>query len=239
VRKKRRKQGLEPDACGLQLLDHKGEPWHTTPAVVADALRQPVSRWQVQDKGGVTGKLVITSTLRGEGTTFISRSLGDVIANDLQRTVCLVDLNWWNPSPPPGPDAKPGLSDIMRGETSIDETLVPTSNPTLWFLPAGLTDAAERPVLAQSEVLKDCVQQLEARFDHLILDVPALKGCGEALALTALGSGCVLVIRHGITTVDQAAASVSELSYVPLLGVILNQAQTQIPGSLLKRIGEA
>lgn len=232
----KRSAGPEVGEGWLRLLTYSGDLWHATPPEAADALRYMVSRWQVQEKGGIPANLCLTSTLSGEGVTFISRALADIVANDLQQSVCLVDLNWCSPSQPPTSGPGPGLSDVMRGEATLDEAVVPTTNPTLWVLPAGSTEPSERPVMMQSTALHYYVDELEARFDHVILDLPSLRSCGEALALTALGDSCVLVVRSGTTTVDQVRSALDDLHYVPALGVVLNGATTAVPRALARRV---
>jgi Mrp family chromosome partitioning ATPase/capsular polysaccharide biosynthesis protein len=223
--------GLAGTALEVEL--ESGELWHRTPAAVASTLRHIVSRWQVEEKSGVTASLGITSTLTGEGVTTLSRSFASILAHDLESSVCLVETNWWSPSEL---GARPGLSDVSWGNASLDDALVSTSLPGLSILPSGSVGPEERSILVQSLELRDSIHELREEFDHVVLDLPALRLCGEALALTDLGDACLLVIRHGVTTIEQAHSSLEDLSYIPTVGVVLNRVSSRVPRVLLDRV---
>ena len=93
-------------------------------------------------------RLGFTSAVSGEGASFLSRSLALILANDVARRVCIVDLNWWSPSEWPEEGEMGGMADVARGMLSVEDALIPTTNPGLSYVPAGATTAAERPLLA-------------------------------------------------------------------------------------------
>lgn len=209
-------------------------PWQPLPAV-DEALRQMIGRWTLRSKEAVPARLGFTSALRGEGVSFLSRSLARVVAHDLDASVCLVDCNWWGADS--GDGAPPaGLADVLRASISLDEAVLATEHPKLWLLPAGPATEGERPALAHSARLSELLDELNAQVDHVLLDLPALAATGDALALAASSHGCVFVVRQGVTTAGQVATSMQELRNVPVMGVVLNRTRSRTPGFVARRL---
>jgi Mrp family chromosome partitioning ATPase len=111
----------------------------------------------------------------------------------------------------------------------LDKALVQTALPNLALLPAGDLSPAQRPAMARSERLKDCIEQLSRRFDHILLDVPAILATSDAIALASLGTACCLIIRQGVTPVSSVRRALDDIKHLPMLGVMLNQNRPMLP----------
>ncbi len=212
-------------------------PLHYAAPEITIELRHMVARLEAQEKGGFPARLALTSALSGEGVTFVTRSLAAVLANDLDRQICLVDLNWW------GADAvhsslpsRSGMAGVVAGDLEVRDVIVQTANPRLWVVPAGRATISERPVLAKSERLATVLDELDARFDHLLLDLPAVLKNGEALTLASHSEMCALVVLQGVTADSYVRAALEDLSEQHVLGVILNKASTAIPERILRLV---
>ena len=167
----------------LVLRSQSGELLHVAPPRVTSAFRATVARLRLADDLPI--RFGVVSAIRGEGVTFISRALALVLANN-RDNVCLVDLNWRHPGTwGPQIDGRPGLAEVLRGSASINDTIVPTSDPALTVLPAGDTTIEEPPVFASSPELADVLEELDRRFDQIVIDLPALHASSEALTLAA------------------------------------------------------
>jgi Mrp family chromosome partitioning ATPase len=173
--------------------------------------------------------MALTSVIDGEGVTVIARSLAAVLASDLGRTVCVVDLNWWSPSDQdysrlPGK----GVVDVIDG-AHLDDVITETSITGLSFLPAGDASPARFAALARSPEMAKMLDSLSERFDHLVLDVPALRVTSDSLTLARLSDATALVVRHGATTDPQIRSALEELRSIVLVGIILNRFRTRTP----------
>jgi Mrp family chromosome partitioning ATPase len=220
----------------LVIQDEQGPLHYAAPEITIE-LRHMVARLQAQEKGGFPARLALTSALSGEGVTYVTRSLAAVLANDLDRQICLVDLNWWgSDSAPSSPVPRTGMAGLVAGDLEVGDVLVQTANPRLWVAPAGQATISERPVLAKSERLATVLDELDARFDHLILDLPAVLKNGEALTLASHSEMCVLVVLHGVTSDSYVRAALADLAELHVLGVILNKAKTAIPERILRLV---
>ncbi|MEO7912518.1 MAG: chromosome partitioning protein [Roseiflexaceae bacterium] len=122
-----------------------------------------------------------------------------------------------------------GLAAVLSKSVSLDDALVPTGLPNLALLPAGPIAPAQRPALARGDGLKNMIEQLGRRFDHVLLDIPAILATSDAIALASLGTACCLVIRQGVTPMDNVRHALDDIKHLPMLGVVLNQTQSHLP----------
>lgn len=221
----------------LVLTDEAGTEVLVVPSEVAEQIRLLMGR--IRSDGGMDlpEYIGVISALGGEGVTTVARSLGLVLSNDTGRTVCVVDLNfpspgWW----PSDTDTRAGLAEVIAAGAPLDAVLVATGSPGLSILPAGITAASERPLLANSQALDDTLEALRTRFDYVVLDLPAVAVTSDALTLAERSDGLLLVIDHGVTTESDVRAALDQLDGAPILGAVINQFSSRIPGFIRRRL---
>jgi Mrp family chromosome partitioning ATPase len=237
-RGRRPSRGRSAAGEALVLRSQGGELLHVSLPPVTSTLRATIARLRLANE--LPQRLGLVSAIRGEGVTFISRSLALVLANDTGKDVCIVDLNWRAPAAWGSEvDGGRGLADVLRGTASVNEVLVPTGNPALSILPAGESVLEEHPIFASSPELGMALEDLDRRFDHVVLDLPALHVASEALTLAAEADAVAVVVRQGVTSEGQVQAALEQLDDVPVLGVILNAFATKVPNVIMRRFPPA
>jgi Mrp family chromosome partitioning ATPase len=216
----------------VNVLNRRGSKVSTTdtgpasiPPDVAEAFRFFLERIQLNRAAGIPRRLGVTSSLRGEGVTYSARGLGAVLAGDLGRTVCVLDLDW----SVPGGETGGGIAGLIEDGIPFEEVVVESEFSDLWLAPAGTPTLGRRSALANSSELAACIDTHFARFDHLILELPAVLRNSDALALTRLCDAIALVVRDGVTTDTQVKAALEELRGVVTLGVVLNGMRSRVP----------
>jgi Mrp family chromosome partitioning ATPase len=241
----RRKRTVTLDELGgtadgaLVIVDGDGTHLHVTPPRVAASLRFLLNRLQVPGTDGLPTRVAITSALRGEGVSYMTRSLAAVIAYDLEETVALVDLNWQNP-PRDGKtdtDPHPSLAAAVEEGLDVTDIIRPTANPRLSLVAPGVVAPARRPAMAASRALEDVIDKLAQHFDHVLFDLPPVLAASDTITLSQLAEAVVLVVQQGITTATQVEAALAELEGREVLGVVLNRADSSIPPRLRKMVG--
>ena len=95
-----------------------------TSSRVAAALRYLLARRHSLGGHQFPGRIAITSALHGEGVTFVTRSLGSVLAYDTESPVVIVDLNWKMPKPDHHSNKKKGAKAATEPAASKVPTLV-------------------------------------------------------------------------------------------------------------------
>ena len=241
MRRKRKKQLAEALAHargnggdtrdgGLALYDQSSDLLQVLRPGLTEGIRRLVARLEATEKGAIPGVLGVTSALSGEGVTFVSRGLGAVIANDMGRSIVVVELNWARPV---SPTSGIGIAQVLTGEATLKEALRPTVIDGFDLLSAGVSSVAQRPVLARSAALVQVINELQSLYEHVVLDLPAVLATSDALTLAGRAEAVALVVRQGITGEPQVKRALSELDHIALLGVIINQWSSPIPKRLL------
>ena len=220
----------------LQLLAQRSGAIYHLPLDLVYSLRHMVTKLNRGQQ--MPAKLALVSALRQEGVSFVTQALATLMAHDLARRICLVDLNWWWPSAPMRELAShhPGLLSVLHGEMPWQAAVVPTNHPHLSILPAGAIPAAQRPVLTRGTALQSLIAELSQGFDHLIFDVPAILSTSDAIPLASLGDACCVVVQQGISSRATVKQALHEIDHLPTLGIIMNRVQVATPAWLLKWI---
>lgn len=221
---------------------------------VVSSFRRMVT--DLEYNGGLPQRIAVVSALKGEGVSYTTLALGTTLANDIGRSVCVVELNWLTPgmmallSPQPEDTAKqkrrqsssltprvvvpqladhPGIAQVLDGKADLDAVIIPTSQANLSLLPAGNLPFERQPAMARSTQLRNMIDVLTQRFDHLLLDIPALRASSDAMALASLGEACLVVVRHGITSTNTVKLALDDVKHLRMLGVVLNQVKIRMP----------
>ena len=124
---------------------------------------------------------------------------------------------------------QPGITDILYSNASLDEALMKTTNPFLDMLLPGGVDPRQRPILSRDTELAKLLEILDERYDHLLLDIPAIKSTSDSIALASLGSSCCIVVRHGTTSSNVVGQVLSEVEHIPIMGVLMNRVNSRTP----------
>ena len=130
--------------------------------------------------------------------------------------------------------AEGGLAAVLTGRATLDDVLVWTGMPNLALLPAGELPRVGREALVRSARLREIIEELAGRFDHLLLDIPAVAATSDAIPLARLGDAILLVIRQGITSRRVVAATLDDFSQCTVLGVVLNRVKVATPAWIFK-----
>ena len=172
--------------------------------------------------------IMVTSSLPGEGKTFVSMNLAISLAMELDTTVLLVDADVSRPSVLKrlGLPSAPGLLDLLTDPSlGMTDVLLRTNIEKLTLLPAGKPHGRATELLA-SDAMVRLLDELAARYSDriLVFDAPPLLPSTESRVLaTHMGQVVVVVEAERTTqkTVEQALATVEACPVVlPLLNKI-------------------
>jgi polysaccharide biosynthesis transport protein len=178
--------------------------------------------------------MVISSAGEEDGKTTVAIHLALAAAAMGQR-VLLVDANLRSPTVHNrvGLMNIQGLTDVISQD--LDWNNVIERSPledNLFVLTAGPVPPDSIRLLA-SQKMQDLMNELQASFDLIIYDTPALVGFADANLLAANTNGLILVAGLGKLkrTVFQQALEELQVSGTPILGVIANKSKDSTPGS--------
>jgi non-specific protein-tyrosine kinase len=182
--------------------------------------------------------LLITSANAHEGKTFTAINLGVSIAQELDRTVLLVDADMRKHNGNHkdfaldffGTDMNEGLSNYLLGQAEIPDILVNPGIERLVLLPAGrpLSNSAE---LLGSPRMVMLVNDIKSRYSNdriIIFDCSSILSCADPLVLSRYVDGILFVVEHEKTTTAQLKKSMELLKDKLIFGTVFNKSKAGI-----------
>ncbi len=172
----------------------------------------------------------ITSALQGEGKSTTSMNIAYTMAQTGQKVLLIEgDLRLPNHAKNLGLKATPGLSNLLAGQcTGADVLQKSDMAEELWFITAG--DVPPNPAeLLGSKQMEAVMKAMADFFDVIILDLPPITVVSDALVVSKLVNGFVMVVRHGYCTRSALNEAVQKLQMAEtkLLGFVYTDAKTQ------------
>ncbi|HXN71949.1 MAG TPA: polysaccharide biosynthesis tyrosine autokinase [Candidatus Acidoferrales bacterium] len=178
--------------------------------------------------------ILVTSALPREGKTTAAVNLAVTLAQLGDRTL-LMDSDLRKPGVRRalnltlGKDI--GLSSYLAGVSSLDEATI--QHPTITNLSA-LTTGPVPPSpadLLSSHRMREAIAELRRRFKFIVIDSPPVMAATDAVILSALTDGVLLVVRSGETPKEAFTRTRDLLAAVKcrLLGVVLNAVDSSAP----------
>jgi protein-tyrosine kinase len=170
--------------------------------------------------------VLVTSSVPGEGKTFVTNNLAQAIVRQPDRRVLMIDadLRCSRLHIPLGAPSTPGLTDYLRGEADEMAVIQHGHEGNLCFIPGGneVTNPSE---LLSNGRLKALLERVTPVFDWVILDSPPCLPVADASVLAELTDGVLMIVRAASTPAETAQRACQELRGRNLLGVVLNAVE--------------
>lgn len=169
-------------------------------------------------------RLLVTSAGPSEGKTTVACSIAIALAQAGQR-VLLMDCDLRRPRVHKvfGRTNDVGVSSAVLNTSILDELDLSSEVPNLSVLPCGphVPSPAE---LLHSESFSRLLEELQRRYDRLVIDSPPIAPVTDATILSTKVDGTVVVVRAFHTTRDLARQALRALKDVGgnIVGVVLN-----------------
>ncbi|MBM3317093.1 MAG: CpsD/CapB family tyrosine-protein kinase [Candidatus Eisenbacteria bacterium] len=175
----------------------------------------------------------------GEGATTVALHFAHLLSRIVESRVLLIDADCArsNRGLSEAAGERPGLTELLRGETPLEEAILATEEPRLHFLPAG-RDRIRHIEAATSGRMRPLLEELGGRYDWVVLDIPAALRHPEGPVVGAGCEGVILVVRAHRTRRELVARALEELNFARcrVLGTVLNARRESLPGFLRERV---
>ena len=157
----------------------------------------------------------VTSSLSGEGKSTTALNLSYMLAESGRKTL-LVETDMRLPTlvRKLGLKHKSGLSNLLVGLCGVQEAMQPSGiHDMLAVISSG--DIPPNPSeLLGSEQMRKVIADLSAMFDFIILDLPPVNEVADALVVSQLTQGMLMVVRQGYASRTSVAEAMRQLSYI-------------------------
>jgi capsular exopolysaccharide synthesis family protein len=181
----------------------------------------------------------ITSSVRGEGKSTTAFNLSYTLAETGQR-VLLIDADLRLPSiaKKMGIRGTPGLTNILARTVEVKDAMRTSREFENWtILPSG--DIPPNPAeLLGSDNMAITIQAMREIFDVIIVDLPPVTAVSDALIVSKLVDGMVVVVRQEYCDRASVDEVIRQLRFVnaKILGFVMTGANTQ--AKKYKRYGQ-
>jgi polysaccharide biosynthesis transport protein len=211
------KSGENPAARDQYILTHPRSS-------VAECCRTVRTNLMFMSPDQPARSILVTSTGPREGKSTTVINLAITMAQSDARTL-IVDTDMRRPRLHKtfGLKGEGGISSLILGGCSIEQAIQPSGIAKLDVLPCGPIPPNPAELLHTASFRK-IVAELGRRYDRIIFDSPPVAAVSDALILTAITDGTVLVVNAGETTWPSALQAKRRIASVGgrIFGVVLN-----------------
>jgi protein-tyrosine kinase len=184
-------------------------------------------------------RVVFSGTESGSGCTWVCAHAAEILASQVQGSVCVVDCNLRTPTLHEafGVENHRGLSDLLAESGPIDQYTHQLKRRNLCLLSCG-SSAENWQTLLASDRTRARLSELGMAFDYLLIDAAPMNTSNDAIVLGALADGVVLVLKANTSRRESARKVLQDLrsADVTSLGAVLNQRSFPIPKLIYDRL---
>ncbi len=167
----------------------------------------------------------VTSTVSGEGKSLTACNLAYCLAEAGKKVLLLDgDLRLPTIAAKLGLAVEPGVSNLLVSREDYGTVLQRCPDvPGLDVITAG-SPAPNPSELLGSERMGELMQSLSAAYEYIIVDLPPVTVVSDALVISKLLGGVIMVVRNGVVEEQALADALRQLKLVELrvLGFVYN-----------------
>ncbi|MBX3256827.1 MAG: polysaccharide biosynthesis tyrosine autokinase [Chitinophagaceae bacterium] len=182
------------DQSGSQLVIAEGKR-----TFIAEQFRQLRTSLSYLGINSKKKKLMVTSSVSGEGKSFICSNLGISLAL-VGKKVVLIELDLRKPklSQAFNISRLVGVSNYLIGEKEAEEIIKSTENPNLFVIPSGPLPPNPSELILSNR-MQELLSYLENHFDYIIIDTAPVSPVTDAYIVSPMCDSTLYVVRHGYT----------------------------------------
>lgn len=224
--------GIIPEIKRMEQPDKAQIVMNNQDKQVSEAFLTLHSALRLKDESKNAQAILTTSTIPGEGKSFVTTNLALTFASHGERVVVIdCDLRKPNVHKSFRVENLKGVIDVCAGSASIDDVVMKNVHPNLDVIPAG--GRAKNPTqILNSKNFEIMIADLRKRYDRVFIDTPPLAAVSDALIILPLVDGSVFSIyfnRVRRKAAQFAARKLLEVN-VPCFGAVLNGLNLAISG---------
>ena len=225
--------GLIPRTEKMEQPDKAQIVSNGTDRMVTEAFLSLYSTLRVNDESRNAKLIMVTSTVPGEGKSFVATNLALTFAAQGQRTI-LIDCDLRKPNIERSfrLNVSKGLVNYCAAAAALEEIIVKSVHPNLDVITVG--GRAKNPIhLLNSKEFEDMVGELGKRYDRILFDTPPLGAVSDALNILPLMDGAIYTIRFNGAKRGAVQRCVQRLrsANVPIFGAVMNDMKAGLTGA--------
>jgi capsular exopolysaccharide synthesis family protein len=172
-------------------------------SMVSEAIRTLRTNLDFFSTKGDTRIIAISSTIAGEGKSFLALNLGGVIAMSKKKVV-LLDLDMRKPklnTPFNIPDHQKGVSTVLIGRYQLQDVIVPTGLDNFDYVPSGPHPPNPSELLMNND-FDTILSSLKEKYDFIIIDTPPIGLVTDGIMAMKKADVSIYVVRANYSKKD-------------------------------------
>ena len=175
--------------------------------------------------------ILFTSATDSEGKTITTLNAAVAFAR-LGVRVCVIDADLRRPRCHKllRLAGHPGLTEVLIGQRWVEEVIQPTGVNNLFLISAGSRPPNSTELLG-SRQMRETLDYVNQHFDHVLIDCSPVMPVSDALLVSTMVDGVVLVVNGHHTPKQAVKAACARLDHAraKIFGVLLNQVDLRSP----------
>ena len=197
-----------------------------TQSVFSEQIRTLRTNLQFLPNGASPNRVFLfTSSISGEGKSFIASNLGACFALIGRKTV-VIDMDMRKPKLHKNLfiENRVGLSDYLRGDASIDELLHGILGYDSYYAITAGTLPTNPSELLNSGRMTELFAELRKRFEYVLVDSPPIGLVADSQLIAPHVDATIFVVRHDYTPKSHVRMvdTLSKEQRFPNLSIVLN-----------------
>lgn len=197
---------------------------------VAEAIRTIRTNLQFTDLDGSTKVLLITSSIPGEGKSFVSSNLAISFAQAGEKVLLIDgDLRLGRIHRLFGMSNDIGLSNLLATQDKVKykDYIKESDIDFLYILPRGIVPPNPSELISNN--FPNLIKELRKKFNHIIIDGVPVNGLPESLIMSNSVDKVILVCAENYTKIDELQNAKKSLEKVGanIAGIVVNKEQAK------------
>jgi tyrosine-protein kinase Etk/Wzc len=165
-------------------------------STLAESFRSVRTNLKYFIKDTISPVISVSSTITGEGKTFISANLASILSMSGKK-VLLVGLDLRKPRIHKlfGISNEIGISNFLIGQDKFEDVIVKTKVENLWYATAGPVPPNPAELL-DSPSMGEFIEKARKKFDFIIIDTPPVAIVTDALLCSSFTDIYIFVVRQ-------------------------------------------
>jgi tyrosine-protein kinase Etk/Wzc len=198
-------------------------------SMVSEAIRTLRTNLDFFSANDLRKTIAISSTISGEGKSFLALNLGGVIAMSKKKVV-LIDLDMRKPKnkhPFPVSDPQKGMSTLLIGKYGIEECLVRTGLENFDYIPAGPLPPNPSELLMNGD-FTNLLAKLESLYEFVIVDTPPVGLVTDGIMAMKKTDVSIYLVRANYSKKEfiRHAERIRHIHKLKNLSIVLNALPT-------------
>ena len=164
-------------------------------SLMSEAFRSIRSNMQFISQNEGSKILTVTSTISGEGKTFVAINLGGIIAFS-EKKVIILDLDMRKPKTHIGFNVQNtiGMSTLLIGKSSLEDCIQKSHLENLDFITAGPIPPNPAELIISNK-MTNVINELKKLYDIIVIDTPPVGIVTDALPIISKVDYPVYIVR--------------------------------------------